>query len=51
MLKAAANISIANMAADGTNSAFALSLNFCFGGRNTMGHRFLYLAFRTSIKL
>ena len=42
---------IANMAADGTNSSSALSLNFCFGGRNTIGHQFLHLAFRTGIKL
>jgi hypothetical protein len=48
---AAANTSIANMAADGTNSASALSLNFCFGGRATIGLQFLYLAFVTSIKL
>jgi hypothetical protein len=48
---AAANRSIANMAADGTNSASALSLSFCFGGRNNIGLRFLYLAFGTGIKL
>jgi hypothetical protein len=36
---------------DGTNSAFALSFCFCFGGGNTIGLRFLYLAFVTSIKL
>gem|GEM_PF-6795461 len=45
------NISIANMAGDGTNSAFALSLNFCFCRRNTIGHQFLHLAFVTGIKL
>ena len=45
------NRSIENMAADGTNSALALSFSFCFGGRNTMVHQFLYLAFRTGIKL
>jgi hypothetical protein len=39
------------MAGDGTNSAFALSLSFSFRGRNTIGHRFLYLAFVTGIKL
>ncbi len=39
------------MAADGTNSAFALSFSFCFWGRNTIGLQFLYLAFRTIIKL
>ncbi len=49
--KAAANRNIANMAADGTNSAFALSFCFCFGGGNTIGLRFLYLAFVTIIKL
>ena len=39
------------MAGDGTNSAFLLSLSFCFGGGNTIGHRFLHLAFGTGIKL
>jgi hypothetical protein len=39
------------MAADGTNSALALSLSFSFRGRNTIGLRFLYLAFVTGIKL
>jgi hypothetical protein len=42
---------IANMAGDGTNSASALSLNFCFGGRATIGLQFLHLAFVTTIKL
>jgi hypothetical protein len=51
LTKTATNISIANMAGDGTNSAFALSLSFCFGGRNTIGLQFLYLAFGTGIKL
>jgi hypothetical protein len=36
---------------DGTNSAFALSLNFCFRGRNTIGLQSLHLAFVTGIKL
>ena len=49
--KATYNISIANMAADGTNSAFVVSLSFCFGGRNTIGLRFLHLVFGTGIKL
>jgi hypothetical protein len=39
------------MAADGTNSAFALSFGFCFGGSNTIGLQFIYLAFVTGIKL
>jgi hypothetical protein len=39
------------MAADGTNSALVLSLSFCFGGRNNIGHQFLHLAFVTIIKL
>jgi len=39
------------MAGDGTNSASALSLNFCFGRRNIIGLRFLHLAFVTGIKL
>jgi hypothetical protein len=38
------------MAGDGTNSAFALSLSFCFGGLATIGLQFLYLAFVTGIK-
>jgi hypothetical protein len=49
--KPAANMGIANMAGDGTNSAVALSLSFCFGGRATIGLQFLHLAFVTSIKL
>ena len=36
---------------DGTNSASAISLSFCFGGRNNFGLRFLHLALGTSIKL
>ena len=46
-----ANTGIANMAGDGTNSASALSLSFCFGGGNIIGLRFIHLAFVTSIKL
>ena len=39
------------MAGDGTNSASAVSLGFCFRGRNTIGLQFLHLAFGTGIKL
>jgi hypothetical protein len=46
----AAATSVANMAGDGTNSASAFSLSFCFG-RNTIGHKFLRLAFKIGIKL
>ncbi len=46
-----ANRNIANMAADGTNSALALSFSFCFGGRNAMGLQFIYLAFGIGMKL
>jgi hypothetical protein len=39
------------MAADGTNSASALSFSFSFSGRNTIGLQFLHLAFVTGIEL
>jgi hypothetical protein len=45
------NISIANMAADGTNSAFALSFSVCSSLSTLIRLLIIYLTFVTGIKL